>query len=265
NSRALARGLLQETNTSTMAELMQLYTDTLKDAAQRLWMNMCAPTCDGTLIPADVYRAYRDGAASGIEFVVGIINGEMQALRSSFGSKNYEDALNAAVDMLQNGMDDSVAEEVQTYLRAQTASSSELEARSKLMEQWIALGIYRIATTLAQGGNKVHLMLWDEKALIEKLGSGTADVLATLLGNGEALQMYGSVMNEDVSAILQALLEKFVSGDALQLYRNEIKGIDSFDWKAFPQALIVADGEITCAAIEDRITEVKGLVDYTVR
>ena len=199
NSRALASALLQETNTSTMAELMQLDTDTLKDAAQRLWMNMCAPTCDGTLIPADVYRAYRDGAASGIEFVVGIINGEVRAFRASFGSKNYEDALNAAVDMLQNGMDDSVAEEVQTYLRAQTASSSELEARSKLMEQWIALGIYRIATTLTQGGNKVHLMLWDEKALIEKLGSGTADVLATLLGNGEALQMYGSVMNSTAS------------------------------------------------------------------
>ena len=265
NSRALASALLKETNASTMAELMQLDTDTLKDAAQRLWMNMCAPTCDGTLIPADVYRAYRDGAASGIEFVVGIINGEVRAFRASFGSKNYEDALNAAVDELQNGMDDSIAEEVQTYLRAQTASSSELEARSKLVGQWMALGIYRIATTLSQGGNKVHLMFWDEKALIENLGSGTADVLATLLGNGEALQMYGSVMNEDVSAMLQALLEKFVSGDALQLYRNEIKGIDSFDWKAFPQALIVADGEITCAAIEDRITEVKGLVDYTVR
>ena len=265
NSRALASALLKETNASTMAELMQLDTDTLKDAAQRLWMNMCAPTCDGTLIPADVYRAYRDGAASGIEFVVGIINGEVRAFRAAFGSKNYEDALNAAVDMLQNGMDDSVAEEVQTYLRAQTASSSELEARSKLVGQWMALGIYRIATTLSQGGNKVHLMFWDEKALIENLGSGTADVLATLLGNGEALQMYGNVMNEDVSAMLQALLEKFVSGDALQLYRNEIKGIDSFDWKVFPQALIVADGEITCAAIEDRITEVKGLLDYVVK
>ncbi len=129
----------------------------------------------------------------------------------------------------------------------------------------MALGIYRIATTLSQGGNKVHLMFWDEKALIENLGSGTADVLATLLGNGEALQMYGNVMNEDVSAMLQALLEKFVRGEALQLYRNEITHIDSFDWKAFPQALIAEDGELTCAAIEDRITEVKGLLDYVVK
>ena len=108
-------------------------------------------------------------------------------------------------------------------------------------------------------------MYWDERALIENLGSGTADVLATLLGNGEALQMYGSVMNADLSETLQALLLKFVSGDPLQLYRNEISGFGGLDWKAFPRALIVAGGKITCDNIEDGITEVKGLLDYMVK
>lgn len=108
-------------------------------------------------------------------------------------------------------------------------------------------------------------MYWDEKALIENLGSGTADVLATLLGNGEALQMYGSVMNKDLSETLQALLQKFVSGDALQLYRNEISGFGGLDWKGFPRALIVAGGKLTCDTIEDRITEIEGLLDYMVK
>ena len=54
-SRALAKALLKETSTSTMAELLRLDTETLKDAAQKLWMNMCAPTCDGKLIPKQVY------------------------------------------------------------------------------------------------------------------------------------------------------------------------------------------------------------------
>ena len=261
-SRALAKALLKETNTSTMAELLQLDTEVLKDAAQRLWMNMCAPTCDGAWIPARVYDAYRNGAASGIEFIVGITSGEMQVIRSSVGGKNYEDAVNTAEDNLQGDLDGSVAEAVRAYIEAQTAASSELEAKSKLVGQWIALGIYRVAAKLSQGGNKVHLMYWDEKALIENLGSGTADVLATLLGNGEALQMYGSVMNADLSETLQALLLKFVSGDALQLYRNEISGFDGFDWKAFPQALIVADGKFACDTIEDRIIELKGLLDF---
>jgi para-nitrobenzyl esterase len=51
-------------------------------------------------------------------------------------------------------------------------------------------------------------------------------------------------------------LQKFINGDALQLYRNEISGVDAFVWKAFPQALIVSDGKIRCDTIEDRMTEV---------
>ena len=264
-SRALAKALLKETNTSTMAELLHLDTQALKDAAQRLWMNMCAPTCDGKLIPNQVYEAYQNGVASGIEFIVGITSGEMQVIRSSVGRNNYEDAVNVAVDNLQGCLDGSIAEAVQAYIKAQTLASSELEAKSKLVGQWIALGIYRVAAKLSQGGNKVHLIYWDEKALIENLGSGTADVLATLLGNGDALQMYGGVMNADLSETLQTLLLKFVSGDALQLYRNEISGFDGIDWKAFSKALIVADRKLTCDTIDDRITDVKGLLDYMVK
>ena len=159
-------------------------------------------------------------------------------------------------------MDAPIAKTIRAYIEAQTTASSELEAKSKLVGEWIALGIYRVAAKLAQGGNKVHLMHWDEEALIENLGSGTADVLATLLGNGEALQMYGSVLNPDLSEVLQTLLLKFVSGDALQLYHNEIAGIDSFDWLAFPQALIVSEGKFACGTIEDRITQVEGLLEH---
>ena len=71
-SRALADDLLRETRTSSMEELLQLKTEVLKDAAQKLWRNMCAPTCDGILIPADINQAYRDKAASGIEFIFGM-------------------------------------------------------------------------------------------------------------------------------------------------------------------------------------------------
>ena len=107
-------------------------------------------------------------------------------------------------------------------------------------------------------------MYWAEKPLIENLGSGTVDAAAALLGTGEALQMYGSVMNEDLSETLQALLQKYVNGQALQLYPNEIRGVDAVDWKVFPRALIVSDGKLACDTIEDRITEVEGLLDCAV-
>lgn len=261
-ARALARELLKETQTTTMEELMRLDTDSLKNAAQKLWGNMCAPTCDGVLIPADVYRAFEDGAASGIEFIVGIPSQIAQVFKSFVGNQKTIDAVFAAMADMQNYMDDSTANTVRAYIEKQTAASSDLEAKSKLVDQWLALCLYRTAARLSGGGNHVRLLYWDEKPLIENLGSGTVDVVATLLGNGEALQMYGNVINADLSETLQTLLHKYITGEALELYHNEIGGLDALEWKTFPQALIVSDGKLLCDTLEERITEVKGLLEF---
>ena len=255
-SRALAKNLLKETGTSTMEELMQLNTQSLKEAAQKLWKDMCAPTCDGTWIPSDVYAACREGAASGIRFIIGAAHREMQVNRSFIGDRKFEDLLSATAVDMKRELDPSFAKAIQEYMKAQTDASTVLEAGSKLAGQWNTLCIYRFAVSLSAGGNNVHFMYWDEEPVIEKLGSGSVDAAASLLGNDEALQMYGSVMSEDLSSVLQLLLVKFIKGNALQLYQNEITGVDAFDWKAFPKALIVSDGSLQCGAIEDRLTEV---------
>lgn len=75
----------------------------------------------------------------------------------------------------------------------------------------------------------------------------TVDVAAALLGSIDSSQLYGNVLDEDLSEVLQSLLQKFVKGDALRLYPNEIKGVDAFDWEAFPQALVVSGGGIQLA------------------
>ena len=263
-ARALARDLLRETGTATMEELLRLDTSTLKDAAQRLWKDMCAPTCDGVWIPADVYRAFRDGAASDIQFVIGIPGSVAQVLRSSVGSRNYEDAVLLAAADLRNGLDASMDSALRAYIDEKTAPSAGFQEKEKLVLQWLALGLYRTAFKLSEGGSPVHLMYWDEKPLIENLGSGTVDVIAALLGNGEAIEMYGGIMDPDLSETLQAFLMKFANGDSLALYPNEIKGVDAFDWQAFPKALVVSDGGLSCERIEKRLTESENLLDYAV-
>ena len=248
-SKAFASSLLRETQTSNMSELLQLDTEILKKAAQKLWMNRCAPTCDGKLIPSNVYEAYKNGAASGIEFIVGVSSGELEVLKSAVGSKNFEDVINAAAEDLHKYMNGYIDETARAYIEAHKTAASELDAKSNLIEQWFMLGIYRLAAMLSQGANKVFYIFWDEEALIEKLGSGTADILATFFGNSEALQLYGSILNKDLSEALQTFLYKFVSGEDLQLYHNEISGHDEFEWKDFPQALIISDGKLTCKMI----------------
>ena len=108
-------------------------------------------------------------------------------------------------------------------------------------------------------------MYWNEKPLIENLGSGTVDVVATLLGNSTASQIYGNVMNTNLSDTLQSLLEKFINGNALQLYNNEIKGINAITWNTFPQALIISDEKIQCDTIEDKLTAIKSFLEFALQ
>ena len=261
-AKALAQALLKETRTSTMEELSHLSTEALKDASQKLWRDMCGPTCDGTLIPADVFQVWQNGTASDIGIIIGIPGNEMQVYRSFVGDQNYTEELSAAVTDLQNSVDDSAAGALRAYTETQAASGSGLEAKSKLVEQCLAVSLYRSAEILAEGGNQVRLIYWNEKPLIGNLGSGTVDAAAVLLGNREALQLYGNVMNTDLSETLQLLLAKFIHGEDLQLYPNEIKGIDALTWRAFPLALIVSDGKVQCGPIEDLLPEIGSLPDF---
>ena len=261
-ARDLAQALMKETATSTMAELRQLSGGQLKEAAQKLWINMAAPTCDGKLIPADVYDAYQKGAAAGIEFIVGIPSNERQIYRSTIGAQNYEAFMQGSFDVIMKSLDGENAGAVADYVQAQTASMPELEAKAKVFEQMSALYMYRSAMKLSAGGNRVHLLYWNVKPLIENLGSGTVDVAAAFFGNSDASQMYGNVMDSDLSEILQSFLTKFIRGEALRLYNNEIKGVGAVEWKKFPKALLVSNNALRCEAIADRLTEIKGLLDF---
>ena len=115
---------------------------------------------------------------------------------------------------------------------------------------------------MTEGGNKVHLLYWNVKPLIENLGSGTVDVSVAFLGSRKAIQMYGNVQNRDIAKTLQKLFRKFESGNDLRLFNNEIKGINAIDWKEFPQALIVSEKAFKCEPIVDKLTEVKCLLDF---
>ena len=261
-SRKLAKKLLQETSTTSMEELMRLSTEQLKEAQRKFTTDLFAPTRDGKLIPFDVLAAYQEGKASDIEFIIGIPSNERQVYKSFVGDKKYEDFIAKELNYILLYLDavyPAGAKAVRDYIAEQMTTIPELEVKSKVYEQFNALITYLCAQKLAEGGNKVRLLYWDVKPLIENLGSGTVDVATTLLGNREVAQIYGNVLNQDISKTLQTLFRKFENGDEMRLFNNEIKGIGAIDWKEFPQALIVSDKAFKCEPIADRLTEIKCL------
>ena len=264
-SRNLAKKLLQETSTTTMAELMRLPEERLKEASQKLVMSFSAPTRDGKLIPLDALAAYRNGAAAGIDFIFGIPSNEVHIYKSFVGGEKYANFISKDLDYVLRYFDTAspaAAKAVRDYIKEQSAKMSELEAKAKIYDQLGVLGTYFSAKNLAESGNKVYMFHWRLKPLIEKLGSGTVDVLTTFLGSNKTAQIYGNVLNKDVAETLQNLFVKFQSGDELRLYNNELKGISAINWEEFPKALIVSEKGFKCEQIANRLTDVKCLFDF---
>ncbi len=266
-SRTLAKKLLQETSTTTMEELLQLSTERLQEASQKLLkeLYLSGPTRDGKLIPVDVLEAYRNGAADRIEFLIGVAKNERQVYKSFVGNQNYEEFISNELNAILRYLDVASAQDAQairTYVREQAETMPEVEAKAKVVEECSALGVYLSAKKLSEGGNKVYLLYWDVKPLLENLGSGTVDVAAAFLGNSEVAQAYGNVINADLSELLRGFLVKFMRGDAMRFYNNEIKGVSAIDWQKYPKALVVSDKEFRCEPIEDKLTEIKSLLRF---
>ena len=265
-ARTFAKKLLEETGAKSMDELQRLTSEQLKDINQKIGLHRVAPTCDGKLIPANIFDAYKKGAANGIEFIVGIPSNEGHVYKSFIGEENYEEILSENIEeTLSYYLDADTAAAVRSYIENRAKNTSELEAKGKFFEQWNALSMYLSAMQLASGGNKVHLMYWDVNPLIKNLGSGTVDVVLALFGNSKLSQMYGNVLDAAISEILQHFLKKFVRGEGMSLYNNEIKGVKAIDWKEFPYALIVSSKNFNCAPIEDRLYEIDGLWEFMKR
>ena len=266
-SRMLAKKLLQETSAATMEELMQLSTEQLKEASQKLLMGLflSGPVRDGKLISADVYEAYRNGTATDIEFLIGVASNERKIYRSFVGNQTYGDFISSELNVILRYLDEVSppdAQAIRAYVREQAATVPEVEAKAKAVEQCSALGVYLSARKLAEGGNKVYLLYWNVKPLLENLGSGTVDVASAFLGNSDGAQLYGNVLNADLSEVLRGFLIKFLRGDAMRFYNNEIRGVSAIEWERFPKALLVSDRGLRCGQVEDELTEIKGLPEF---
>ncbi|MBR4151814.1 MAG: hypothetical protein IKT98_02520 [Selenomonadaceae bacterium] len=126
------------------------------------------------MIPLDVYAAYQKGIASGVEFPVDIASNEIHVYKSFVGNKKYENAVTGETDNFLKYIETNYPDEAKAmnaYIEEQTRRTSALEAKKTVIEQAYILSTYQYAKKLVESGNKVHILYWDVKPLIENLGS----------------------------------------------------------------------------------------------
>lgn len=230
----------------SMADLVSIPEKELAVCVNKGWWIDCGPRRDGRLLPADIEQAYADGKAAGVRFLFGEAKNELGIYRSVISGEEYDEWLAGALETLFEMPGEEITALKAFFAEKEKALGTQ-RARELTVERWAFRGgMLSLLEKLRNNGSEGYVFRFEPEAEIEKLGSGSLLMLATVLDNGQAAEEYGSLVNKNTVLILQALLMKFLRDEPLTLNNNEIKGVNAIDWQPYPAFMRVTDTAFAC-------------------
>ncbi len=248
-SQSIGETLAKEFNASSMQDLVSLSTEQLKEFVDRHSAEMSEPVCDGRLFPKNLYDAALEGKTGDIEFIFALSNDEVKTYDSIVGEEITQQWLQPYLNLIVNGGSAERKEMLESIIAEKEAETGDRKQAEKwLINYWYSLAsMLKVADNLKKAGKKIRCFYWNTETLVDKLGSGTIQIVPTLLGNSKAAETLGSIVNENIKQILQALIMKFVNGEEeICLSNNEIKGVMEINWEEYPKVLSISDKKIEC-------------------
>lgn len=246
NARISAEEFLSHFGAKSMDDMMKIREQELAEYIQNGTQICCVPKRDGILIPENVEKAFAEGKTGDIRFIFGKAKDEVGVYRSIISPEDYEEWILADMEYAFSLPGDE-AEELKSFYAEKERELGKNQAAELTVNKWLFdNGTEVLLDGLCRNGKDARKFDFNLNALIEKLGSGSIIMTSTILGNEDIAEVYGSVVNKDVSNIMQTLLSKFLHNEEVALYRNEIEGVDALNWKPYPGTLNVTDEGFIC-------------------
>ena len=263
-SAELASELLKAAGAADMDALLTLTESELCTLTQKLKAYMAAPKCDGKLIPADVFEAYRNGAAKDIQFVLSASGANTSAYSASVGRGFSENLFAKTVEAVLRQQKPTTAEKLNSLIADETERIGKAKAEAKFLNLWFDhIGLLLFSEALQSGGSTVRALFWDVNAVIKDLGISSVNLVSAVLGNREAAVDYGSVVNDSVREVLQTLIVKVLLDENPALYPNEVDGMDGIEWEMFPAILSFSEEKVQSMPVQDALTDAVELMRLT--
>lgn len=225
--------LFEEFNAKNVSDLKSVTKEQLKKFTGDHYDLFELPPRDGKLVPTDIDKAFEEGVASDIEFIIGIAADEVSGWQAMVAGDVELDEMIGAY--YQNVAGVVGSEKLNNILKKYIESGlSETKAKRLLLADFhYKTGILHDCRTLAKGGSKVKVFYWDVKGDIEELKANSISMVTTILGNSEIAEQLGYLNDRDVTEIMQSLIGKYIHGQEPALYNNEIKGVKDVTWDDF--------------------------------
>ena len=262
DSKKAAEQLLKAAGVSDMAGLLALTESDLHSLSQKLKACMPLPHCDGRLIPADVFGAYRSGAAKDVSFILCASRDNASAYSASVGRGFSERLISETVGRIIARQEPEKAEKLKNLVCDETERIGKAKAEAEFVNLWAdQVGLLQFSSALVSGGSSVRMMFWDVEAVIKDLGTGSVNVVSSFLSNHDSAAAYGSVVNDSIRVVVQSLILKVIQGEAPALFTNELDGIDEIRWEPCPSILSVSDEQVQLQSVDDTLPDAKALLN----
>lgn len=255
-AKALASKLLEETESTSMDDLLKLDENMLLDLTQKLSEYFTTPQKDNRLFNSNILEAYKNGMINDVKMILCTSKDNSNVYSASVGRGSYEIFINEAIQKFLRLQKPEAAEKLKEILDDETKRVGKLMAEMKfanvLFEQG---GTMMIAKHLCKANHSPNVLFWDANPVIKALGTGDFSISCAILGNDDAAILYGSVVDEQIQKILRKFVLKFIHGEELKLFKNEIEGTKKVVWNSYPDVLLVKEKEVTKVSSEEAFAD----------
>lgn len=232
----LGKHLVEEFHAGSVADLQALTPEQLRDFSNRHYGLLELPPQNGMLVPRNVDQAYRDGMASGVEFIFGIAQDDASAWQAMLaGEVSLDDHAAASFESFLKFVGDGKANQVEELLQKRMQSGMSMTAaKTALMADFLFKACpLHDCRILSQAGSQVRFFHWDVQGDIEKLTANTASLVTAILGNTEIAEQMGYLQDKHTTEIMQTFVDKFMHGSPLEIFNNEVRGVSKIAWNEF--------------------------------
>ncbi|MCQ2398873.1 MAG: carboxylesterase family protein, partial [Sphaerochaetaceae bacterium] len=238
---------IEELGVNTMEELVNLPQEKIAGTYEK-YAFFNAPVLDGKFVPENIFEAFRQKKYGNIEFVFGFAESELSAWSALVSSEvACLFSTNAYNQIYRNAVSDAERNIMKSFVESRMKEGKTEQMAKTLFAELL---LYRYHTLclcniLSDNGSKVRCFLWKAKSPGDVFNANIVSALTTIMGNSEVAEAFGFVIDESLSALLQSLLKKFICNEAVETFRNEIKGMPAVEWPGYkgssPEVLVVSD------------------------
>ena len=265
----LGKKLLEEFHAESIAELKTVTTEQLRDFSRQNYKLLETPPRDGRVVPQNISQAYRNGAASGVEFIFGFAADDISTWQAMLaGEVSVDDLMEAYYESYKNLIGAEKADKLDALLQKYMQSGlNNTEAKTSLLaDLQFKAGVLHDCKILSRAGNNVRCFCWDVKGDIEKFTANSASMVTAILGNMEIAEQMGYLHDKGLTEIMQAIVDRFIHGQKPEFFNNELKGVSEIVWDEFDadknDVLHIQKDEIcmTDSALSENVCELEKLI-----